>query len=108
MIDTAIMTKQRTNTEQRRINMTVTETARVLGKSEQYVRVVCQRGLVSWGSAVILTGNKYTYFISAPLLYKSIGEPLPNEYKTKEELQGENRYTVITEPVSNLSWNWRG
>lgn len=99
MIDTPVMTKQRIDTESTKINLTVAETARIFGKSEQWVRIVCQRGLVPWGYGVILTGNKYTYFISAPLVYKAIGQPLPSQYKEKEELQGENRYTVITDPT---------
>lgn len=58
-----------------------------------------ETGLYVGDFGVILTGNKYTYFISAPLLYKSIGQPLPEEYKEKEELQGDERYRVITEPT---------
>lgn len=90
-----------------RINMSIEEVARITGKSKQWARIQLQRKLVNWGTAVKLTGNKFTYFVSAPLLYKSMGLPLPLEYQEKEEPKQAivtGKYTVITEPVSNIGW----
>lgn len=43
MIDTSVITKQREDIKSSKINISVAETAKILGKSEQYVRIVCQR-----------------------------------------------------------------
>ena len=90
-------------------NMKVEDAAKELGKSIQFVRVQLQRGLVNWGNAIIISGNKYTYYISPTLFYKAIGKPLPDKYKEIKELQGENRYRVITESaeMTAVFENWR-
>ena len=107
-LNTYIRTGQKVRTESATIkNMKVEDAAKELGKSIQYVRIKLQRGLVSWGNATIISGGRYTYYISPYLFYQAIGKPLPSKYRETEELQGTERYTVITEPISNISWNWR-
>ena len=52
--------------------MTVRETALRLGKSEQFVRIGLQRGLLPIGAAV-KTSSKWNYYISERLLNKFMG-----------------------------------
>lgn len=109
-LNTYIRTGQKVHTESATINnMKVEDAARELGKSIQFVRVQLQRGLVTWGYAIIISGGRYTYYISPILFYQAIGKPLPSKYRETEELQGENRYTVITDPViaRKISWEVR-
>lgn len=54
-------------------NVKVSEAARMLGKSEQFVRVGLQRGLIPIGTAVQMS-SKWTYHISPKLLEEYIGE----------------------------------
>lgn len=51
----------------------VSEAAKLLGVSEQYVRIGMQRGLLPIGSCV-KTSTKWTYHISPYLLRQYIGE----------------------------------
>ena len=89
-------------------SMTVAEVAKIMGKTPSFVRIGLQRGTLPFGTAQIMPrSNKYTYYISPALFYAYIGQPLPEKYKEKEE-NTSNQYQVITEPVSNISWNWRG
>lgn len=53
-------------------NIKVADVARMLGKSEQFVRVGLQRGLLPIGTAVQLS-SKWTYHISPKLLEEYIG-----------------------------------
>ena len=68
-------------------SMTIKEAAEEMGKSQQFVRIGIQRGRLTFGTAEILTGNKYTYYISPPLFFQYIGKPLPSKYKEKEETE---------------------
>ncbi len=87
-----------------RKSMTIAEVAEKLGKSQQFVRIGLQRGILTFGTAQIMPNkNKYTYYISPALFFQYIGKPLPEEYKEKEETTT-GRYTVITEPISKISW----
>lgn len=52
--------------------ISVKETAKRLGKSEQFVRVGLQRGNLPFGTAVKMS-SKWTYHISPTLLEKYIG-----------------------------------
>jgi transcriptional regulator with XRE-family HTH domain len=45
-------------------NIPVEVAAKLLGKSEQFVRVALQRGLAPFGFATRITGQKYSYHIS--------------------------------------------
>lgn len=49
-------------------NIPVEVAAKLLGKSEQFVRVALQRGLAPFGFATKITGDKYSYHISPKLL----------------------------------------
>jgi len=52
--------------------MNVTEAAKILGKSKQFVRVGLQRGILPFGSAVKLS-SKWTYYISEVKLFEYVG-----------------------------------
>ena len=53
-------------------NVSVSECARMLGKSEQFVRVALQQGIFPFGFAV-RTSSKYSYHISPKKLNEYIG-----------------------------------
>ena len=53
-------------------NVTVRQAARMLGKSEQFIRIGLQRGFLTFGSAV-KNGSKYSYHISPYKLFNYIG-----------------------------------
>lgn len=54
-------------------NVSVKQAAILLGKSEQFVRISIQRGIVPFGFAVKMTGDKYSYYISLKKLYEYTG-----------------------------------
>lgn len=54
------------------MNVKICEVAKLMGKSEQFVRIGLQRGLLPIGTA-IKTGTKYSYYISPKLLEEYIG-----------------------------------
>lgn len=87
-------------------SMTIKEVAEEMGKSQQFVRIGIQRGRLTFGTAEILTGNKYTYYISPPLFFQYIGKPLPSKYKEKEETEITSKYKVITDPAMARNINW--
>lgn len=53
--------------------ITVPEVAKILRKSEQFVRIGLQRNILPFGVA-IKTSSKYSYHISPKLLKEYIGE----------------------------------
>lgn len=53
--------------------MTVKEAARLLGKSEQFIRIGLQRGILPFGYAVKMS-SKWTYHISEHKIYEYIGK----------------------------------
>lgn len=53
--------------------MTVTECAKLLDKSPQFVRIGLQRGLLPFGVAIRISGNKYTYHIADQKVYEYLG-----------------------------------
>lgn len=55
-------------------NVTVTEAAKTLGKSAQFVRVALQQKILPIGVAVQLTPGRWNYHISRHLLNQYIGE----------------------------------
>jgi len=60
-------------------NISVKEAAKILGKSEQFVRIGLQRGLLPIGTAVKMS-SVWTYHISPKLLSEYVG--LPGEEKS--------------------------
>lgn len=56
----------------RALNIKVSDAARVLGKSEQFVRIGLQRNLLPIGTAVQMS-SKWTYHISPKLLKEYAG-----------------------------------
>lgn len=53
--------------------MKVKEAAKLLGKSEQFVRIGLQRGILPFGYAVKMS-SKWTYHISEAKIYKYLGK----------------------------------
>lgn len=53
-------------------NISVKEAAKLMGKSEMFVRIGLQRDILPIGNAVKLI-SKYTYYISPKLLEEYIG-----------------------------------
>lgn len=54
-------------------NIPVEVAAKLLGKSDQFVRIALQRGLAPFGFATKISGNKYSYHISPALFTKYQG-----------------------------------
>lgn len=57
---------------QKPLNIKVSDAAKILGKSEQFVRIGLQRNLLPIGTAVQMS-NKWTYHISPKLLEEYTG-----------------------------------
>ncbi|WP_446786815.1 hypothetical protein [Macellibacteroides fermentans] len=53
-------------------NLPIREAARLMGKSDQFVRLGLQRGAFPFGTAVKVS-SKYTYYISPKKFYEYIG-----------------------------------
>ena len=53
--------------------ISVKEAAEIMGKSQQFVRVGLQRGLLHFGTAIKLS-SMWTYHISPKLFYEYVGE----------------------------------
>lgn len=54
-------------------NVSVLEAARIMGVSQQFVRVGLQQGILPFGCAIQITKKKYTYFISRTKLAEYVG-----------------------------------
>lgn len=54
-------------------SLSVKDAAEILGKSQQFVRIGLQRGILPFGDAVKLS-TKWTYYISQARLYQYTGE----------------------------------
>jgi|BioPla2DNA2_1021312.scaffolds.fasta_scaffold122261_2 hypothetical protein len=70
--------------------ISVKEAAEIMGKSQQFVRIGLQRGLLPIGKAVKMS-SIWTYHISPKLFYEYIGEP--STWKEESNSNGENRET---------------
>lgn len=55
--------------------MKVKEAAKLLGKSEQFVRIGLQRGILPFGYAVKML-TKWTYYMSESKLYEYLGKEI--------------------------------
>lgn len=53
--------------------MSVAECAKLLGKSQQFIRIGLQRGLLPFGVAVKMS-SKWTYHISENKVYEYLGK----------------------------------
>ena len=53
--------------------MTVTECAKLLDKSPQFIRIGLQRGILPFGYAIKMS-SKWTYHISEAKVYEYLGE----------------------------------
>ena len=54
-------------------NMTVAEAAKIMGVSQQFVRVGLQKGILPFGYAIQISAKKYTYFISRQKFFDAVG-----------------------------------
>lgn len=52
--------------------ITVQEAAKLMGATEQFIRVSLQQGRVDWGYAVQTTKRRYTYYIYREKLLKTL------------------------------------
>lgn len=59
--------------------MKVTECAKILGKSPQFVRIGLQLGVLPFGYAVKMS-NRWTYHISEKLVKEYVGEVEKGEH----------------------------
>lgn len=55
------------------MRLSVDEAAKIMGVSKPYIRIGLQRGLLPFGTAVKMSGNRYTYFISKNRFYEYLG-----------------------------------
>ena len=55
-------------------HITVKDAAKIMGVSQQFIRIGMQRGLLPIGTAVQMS-SIWTYHISPKLLYEYCGEP---------------------------------
>lgn len=53
-------------------NVSVKQAAEIMGKSQQFIRVDLQRGLLPFGIAVKMS-SKWTYYISPKKFYEYVG-----------------------------------
>lgn len=53
--------------------ISVKEAAKIMGKSEQFVRIGLQRGLLPFGQAIKMS-SIYTYYISPKLFEEYVGQ----------------------------------
>lgn len=54
-------------------SLSIHTAAEIMGKSDQFVRVGLQRGILPFGSAVKLS-TRWTYYISPTRFYEYVGE----------------------------------
>lgn len=59
-------------------SLSVSDAARLMGKSNQFVRLGLQKGLLPFGTAV-KTSSKYTYYISPKLFFEYVGDTKEGE-----------------------------
>lgn len=64
--------------------MTVLEASQILEVSQIYIRMGLRKGVLPFGTALQISGNKYTYHISRSKVYKYIGKDDPNESKDEQ------------------------
>lgn len=60
--------------------ISVKEAARCMGKSDQFVRIGLQRGLLPFGNAVPGTGNNWNYYINPTKFREYVGAEAFNSF----------------------------
>ena len=60
--------------------ISVKEAARCMGKSDQFVRIGLQRGLLPFGNAVPGTGNNWNYYINPTKFREYVGAEVFNNF----------------------------
>ncbi|OKZ68084.1 MAG: hypothetical protein BHV93_14295 [Clostridiales bacterium 52_15] len=60
--------------------ISVKEAARCMGKSDQFVRIGLQRGLLPFGNAVPGTGNNWNYYINPIKFREYVGAEVFNNF----------------------------
>ena len=65
-------------------NIKIKDAARLMGKSEMFVRIGLQRGTLKFGTAEKIS-SKYTYHISPKLFYEYLGIDVNEFVKQVEE-----------------------
>lgn len=61
-------------------NIKVEEAAKLMGKSQQFVRIGLQRGLLPIGTAIKMS-SQWTYHISPKLFYEYVGVKYEDDKK---------------------------
>lgn len=54
--------------------ITIQEAAKIMGKSQQFVRMGLQQKTLPFGAAVKMSGEKFSYYISPKRFYEFVGE----------------------------------
>lgn len=60
--------------------ISVKEAARCMGKSDQFIRIGLQRGLLPFGNAVPGTGNNWNYYINPAKFREYVGAERFNDF----------------------------
>lgn len=62
-------------------NISVKEASKIMGKTQQFIRIGLQRNLLPFGTAVKIT-TRWSYYISPKLFYEYVGSQ--NEQQIQE------------------------
>jgi len=68
--------------------MNVTDAAKILGKTPQFVRYGLKQKTLPIGVAVLMKGGRYSYHVSEDLLRQYIGNKKVDDWHAKKELVG--------------------
>lgn len=72
------------------MNIKVSEAAKLMGKSEQFVRIQMQRGLLPIGSVKQNANGKYSYYISPKLFEEYTGIKIDTKKENIKPTKSEN------------------
>ncbi len=72
------------------MNITVKEAAKLMNRTEQFIRIGLQRGLLPIGTAVQNPGGKYSYYISPELFEKYTGIKVETKKENIQDNQSNN------------------
>lgn len=72
------------------MNLKVKEAAKLMNKTEQFIRIGLQRGLLPIGTAVKNPGGKYSYYISPELFEKYTGIKVETKKENTESTKQSN------------------